>query len=142
MKDSSNDRVIDLLKNLEIGEMDLARMIGKQPTTVYRITKKEVIPSRATLQLISNAAKCNFEWLLTGQGEMFDHAGGTAGFGTGLSKALELLKEQLNKKDEQIQNLLTILSKVNFHKLLPETDSAKIIYLFKTEQVEEAAKTA
>jgi transcriptional regulator with XRE-family HTH domain len=120
MGDTRNDRVIALLKNLKIDEMELAQRTGKQPSSIYRITNKENEPTRSTLRQIADALNASYEWLLTGKGEMIQLKKSDKPAESGsLSKALELLEEQLQKKDEQIATLMAIMGgKRNFRKAL------------------------
>lgn len=71
MSNPMNDRVIDLLKSSGMTEIQLAEAIRKPASTVYRITRKEVKPSKPTLQLIATALGVSYLWLVYGKGEKF-----------------------------------------------------------------------
>jgi hypothetical protein len=71
MQNTSNDRVIALLKSLKIDEVEAAKRIGKDASTLYRITGKKNAPTKTTLQTIAKALAANYNWLLTGSGDMF-----------------------------------------------------------------------
>lgn len=72
MENTINDRVIALLKELNINEQELASLIGKSPSTIYRIVKKEVEPSKTTVKLIADATKKSFDYLYKGSGSASD----------------------------------------------------------------------
>lgn len=62
-----NDRIIDLMKSRGYDEVFLAKSIGKNPSTIYRITAKDTVPSKTTVKLISEALSVDFLFLLTGK---------------------------------------------------------------------------
>jgi len=122
MNNEVNDRVIDLLKTSGMTEVQLAEAIRKPASTVYRITRKEVRPSKPTLQLIATALNVNYLWLTYGKGDPLSktNAEQTHSERSITDKAIELLEEQLTKKDEQIASLLAVIGKLNFPKPLNE----------------------
>lgn len=70
MGKSSNTRVAELLKTLNLSETEAANKINKQPATIYRIVKNEVSPTKTTLKMLADGLGANYEWLITGKGEM------------------------------------------------------------------------
>lgn len=71
MGDTTNERVSQLLKTLKIDEVEASQRIGKNSSTLYRITSKSNAPTKTTLKLIADSLGANYNWLLTGSGDMF-----------------------------------------------------------------------
>lgn len=103
MANTRNTRVLSLLKTLGIDLMEASTRIGKQPATLYRIANNEVEASKATLKIIAEKFGANYDWLLTGKGEMLDKNPKKAV--SVADDSLELLREQLAKKDALIERL-------------------------------------
>ena len=123
MSNTTNERVSALLKTLKIDESEASQRMGKNSSTMYRITAKSSSPTKSTLKLIANALGANYNWLLTGEGEMLAKDA-SINEKSNVTKALELLEQQLVKKDEQIAQLMAIFSKVNF---LKATETANML---------------
>tara|TARA_R110001592_G_scaffold6066_1_gene32976 strand:- start:718 stop:1272 length:555 start_codon:yes stop_codon:yes gene_type:complete len=70
---NSSDRVIQLLKELNMSPSYFSRQCGySQPTTIYNIVNKGGIPSQKTVDKIcSKFTHINKDWILTGFGDMF-----------------------------------------------------------------------
>lgn len=133
MGKSTNERVSLLLKTLKIDEIEAAKRIGKQPIAIYRITKNENKPTKSTLQLIADGLGANYEWLINGEGAMLSlekmqRADQLKEIPSWKDEAYMLMKDQLKKKDDLIEKLVSKLmgdKNVNFLKLLNGTGPAK-----------------
>lgn len=139
MLNTSSDRIITLLKTLELTEMDLAHKIRKPPATVYRIVKKECVPSKPTLQIIAQNTGASYQWLLTGEGTMFNQEPQNAPTeqktATYRDSMLTQLKEENNHLKREIERLWQMLevytsgSRPSFQKASDETGFARVIYM-------------
>ena len=71
---STNNRLQGLINALNLNPRSFAIELGyEQATTIYNIIKRQSTPSRSTLDKICNRfPQVNREWLLTGQGSMFN----------------------------------------------------------------------
>lgn len=131
MKNTSNERVSDLLKSLVMTPGELAKLMGKESSTVYRILNGESTPTKTTLKAIADATGANLQWLLYGKGEMMDPnpkspaPAQSVSIEGALSDLRKLFQQQLEKKDEQIDKLMNLLQKVNFLNPLQKTDSGQ-----------------
>jgi len=74
MGKTSNQRVSELLKTLKLSENEAASKIGKQANAIYRIVNNEVTPTKTTLKIIADSLGANYDWLLTGEGQMMNAA--------------------------------------------------------------------
>ena len=70
----TNNRLQGLINALNLNPRSFAVELGyEQATTIYNIIKRQSTPSRSTLDKICNRfPQVNREWLLTGQGTMFN----------------------------------------------------------------------
>ena len=70
----TNNRLQGLINALNLNPRSFAVELGyEQATTIYNIIKRQSTPSRSTLDKICNRfPQVNREWLLTGQGSMFN----------------------------------------------------------------------
>ena len=70
----TNNRLQGLINALNLNPRSFAIELGyEQATTIYNIIKRQSTPSRSTLDKICNRfPQVNREWLLTGQGTMFN----------------------------------------------------------------------
>ena len=70
----TNNRLQGLINALNLNPRQFAVELGyEQATTIYNILKRQSTPSRSTLDKICNRfPQVNREWLLTGQGSMFN----------------------------------------------------------------------
>ena len=70
----TNNRLQGLINALNLNPRSFAIELGyEQATTIYNIIKRQSNPSRSTLDKICNRfPQVNREWLLTGQGTMFN----------------------------------------------------------------------
>ena len=70
----TNNRLQGLISALNLNPRQFAVELGyEQATTIYNILKRQSTPSRSTLDKICNRfPQVNREWLLTGQGSMFN----------------------------------------------------------------------
>lgn len=69
MESTVNKRIVAMLKTLNLDELEVAKRIGKHPSTLYRIVNGENVPSRTTVKLIADAIGVNYDYLMTGKGE-------------------------------------------------------------------------
>ena len=76
----TNNRLQGLINALNLNPRSFAIELGyEQATTIYNIIKRQSTPSRSTLDKICNRfPQVNREWLLTGQGSMFNTTTATA----------------------------------------------------------------
>lgn len=107
MTETVNDRIIALLKTQNLDEPGLANLIGKDRSTIYRITGKQSVPSKTTVKLIADALSVDFHLLMYGVTQHKSDA--FPAEKSNVSRALELLERQLAKKDEQIATLLQMI---------------------------------
>lgn len=70
----TNNRLQGLINALNLNPRQFAVELGyEQATTIYNILKRQSTPSRSTLDKICKRfPQVNREWLLTGQGSMFN----------------------------------------------------------------------
>lgn len=133
MPNTKNQRVLTLLKSLGISEMELAKRTGKQPSIIYRITRKQTEPTGTTLQLIADACGANYNWLLTGHGEMLNPdpkspaPSQIGSIDNAINSIKEMLTDQIRVKDEQIAGLMQLLQKVNFLKSAQKPDREAVL---------------
>lgn len=66
-KHEINDRIIELMNDRNIDEVALANLTGKDKSTFYRITKKETVPTKTTIEIIAKALESDYYYLLTGK---------------------------------------------------------------------------
>lgn len=103
MENSVNSRVVALLKTLNLDENELARRIGKHPSTIYRIVNNESEPTKTTIKLIADELNVSYDYLLTGKGTSQKEAF------TWREEAYESIKKQLEYLQNQNNLLLTSL---------------------------------
>lgn len=132
MSNVAADRISTLLKTQKISVEELANASQKHPSSLYRILNGESRPTKATLKAISTATGASLNWLINGTGDMMDPdkpKPPAASVSTSdISRALDLLREQLAKKDEQIEMALKALAgRVNFPEPSQNPDSAVVI---------------
>lgn len=70
MKETINDRVINLFKTLNLDVQKVALDVEMHPKTISRILDKETEPSKSTVKAIAEATNANFDYLMYGKGEM------------------------------------------------------------------------
>lgn len=63
----TNDLVLAFIKDKGIDEVQLGAEIGKNPSTIYRITGKKTVPSKTTLKLIADAYGFDVSYFKTGK---------------------------------------------------------------------------
>jgi len=116
-----NDRIIDLMKNRGIDEIILADAIGKDKSSIYRITRKDTVPSKTTVKLIAEKYGVDFDTLLTGriQPDKYINAGSNSELKTqllefkikGLEEINSLLLERQDELKERVKELKDQLKK-------------------------------
>ncbi len=74
MEKTSNERLLEVLKTLNIDTNEAANRTGLSYTTMHRIITSANNPNKSTLKSIANGLKLNYDWLLTGKGKMFNEA--------------------------------------------------------------------
>lgn len=135
---SINDRIQIIIDTVYNGNKSMfAKAIGVTPSLVDGIVgKRQSAPSFKVLCDIYTIVNVNPDWLLLGDGNMFDNAskiqpsyefknnghnivgssnnkiGSLNGIGTDNSEISSNLFELLKKKDEQIEKLLSIIEKL------------------------------
>ena len=117
---STQDSLADFLAYKHLNYRDFEKKVGMGQSTASRLSERS---TPRTFKRISDAfPDLNAEWLRTGEGDMLlpvtQTANGNgnvqvAGNGNTLSSsAVDELKAQLAKKDEQIERLLAIIDKL------------------------------
>lgn len=110
MKEDVNDRIINLLKEMNIDEQELASMIGKSPSTIYRIVKKEVIPSKTTIKLIADATNRSIAYLQKGTGSVTDESKSiTESKNPWENEAFESVKRENSSLKQEVERLWTLV---------------------------------
>jgi transcriptional regulator with XRE-family HTH domain len=116
MKDTINERILMLKTESGLGNLDFCHKAKISHGTLNNIQKGENV-SEKTIHSISEGLGISKEWIRTGKGEKKLSVPVSAEK-SGFQKALDLLEEQLKKKDDQIAGLMALLQKVNFHEAL------------------------
>lgn len=141
MKETVNERVIKLITHFEYSDKEFCERTKIARNTLVSIKNGGIISDR-TLRVISETLNANKRYLTHGEEPMLEidhlvlddakkeHISYILKNWPVLQKTVEMLEEQLKKKDEQISQLMAMLGKVNFLKPLTKKDSAKILKLF------------
>lgn len=66
-----NSRILQVRKNLKLTQDDFAKKIGLSKNFVWMVEKGERTPSERTLKDICREFNVNYDWLISGEGEMF-----------------------------------------------------------------------
>lgn len=66
-----NSRILQVRKSLKLTQDDFAKKIGLSKNFVWMIEKGERTPSERTLKDICREFNVNYDWLTSGEGEMF-----------------------------------------------------------------------
>lgn len=107
-KNTVKSRLEDLLETSSMTEYDLAKASGVEYTTIHRIMTGETEkPSRNTLSPIANALNTTVEYLRNGTGKKDSESEKSI-----LSRAMDKLEDQLEKKDKTIEALTKVLMAV------------------------------
>lgn len=72
MRQEIIERLLQIVNLIGWTQEKLAREIHSSRQTINRWLTGKVPPTRNSLSRIADATGCNLEWLLTGQGEMFE----------------------------------------------------------------------
>ncbi|MGV1099186.1 helix-turn-helix transcriptional regulator [Thiovibrio sp. JS02] len=67
-----SERLTNLVNSIGWTQEKLAKEIHSSRQTINRWVTGKVPPTRNSLSRVANATGCSLEWLLTGNGEMFD----------------------------------------------------------------------
>lgn len=67
-----NERIMCVRKTLKLTQEKFAKAIGLSQNFVWMIEKGERIPSERTITDICKTFNVSYQWLTTGQGEMFE----------------------------------------------------------------------
>lgn len=127
MENTVNKRILMLKTDLGLGNSEFATKANISTTTLWNIQNEGDIAPK-TIKNICEALNVSKEWLLTGNGKMYlDKAEAPVAEKSTLTKALELLEDQLRKKDDQIASLMAVISKINF---LDTLDQAAGTFVF------------
>lgn len=129
MANTVNNRIVDLLKSQNVDESEVARLIGKDKSTLYRITSGQSTPTKTTVKLIAQALGADYQFLMFGKTQQNAKPQSTEN--SWKEEAYALMKEQLQKKDELIAQLMSVVQKLNF---LNALDSAAVPYVFPGEK--------
>ncbi len=121
MGNTVNTRVIMLKNELRLTDIDFCHRTQISTATLHRIKQGDNVTPKIINSIVS-ALNVSREWLVNGTGTMFTPEPPPAIATRSITdKAIELLEEQLKKKDEQINTLLAVLSKLNFPEPLIKT---------------------
>lgn len=113
-KKKINERIIGLMADNAVDEAEMAAAIGKDKSTIYRITAQTVVPTKTTVKLIADKFGWDYEFLMTGKTRRFatkDDPGVTT------KEALELLREDLRYIKAKYDQLFDAFLKGNMGKL-------------------------
>lgn len=115
MKDTINNRIMLLKNESGLTNLDFCHEANISHGTLNNIQNGENV-SPKTIKTICEALNINKEWLTEGKGAKHNASKENNALNekSNVAKALELLEEQLKKKDEQIAQLMKIFAKVNF----------------------------
>lgn len=72
MRQEITERLLQIVNLIGWTQEKLAREIHSSRQTINRWLTGKVPPTRNSLSRVADATGCNLEWLLTGQGEMFE----------------------------------------------------------------------
>ncbi|TDB66847.1 helix-turn-helix domain-containing protein [Arundinibacter roseus] len=137
MENTVNNRINQLIHFLNKNHKTFAESIGKAPTVIYNTVKGKNKPSFDVLEAICEVyPQVNPGWLLKGEGEILqsepkskltDQApdGYLHEHIRRLEENFSKLANQLEKKDEQIENLHEML-KMALGKFDPDSDEPKM----------------
>jgi transcriptional regulator with XRE-family HTH domain len=109
-----NERIRILIENLGLSREQFATAVGISRGGIYKIVENEVTPRLATIHSILAAfPTVSKAWLLYGQGEMIGEAvESNPQSSTFVSTLLQKLEAEINKKDQEIQWLRDLVSKM------------------------------
>lgn len=126
MEKGVNQRIIMLKKELGLTDIQFCGRADISTFTLHKIKNNEEVSQKIVFS-IAGAFEANKDWLLNGKGKMFNEPPKdlAAGEKSTLEKAFDELKEQLRKKDDQIDQLMGMLA--NFPKPLNYTGPLKFV---------------
>ena len=117
----TNSRLLDLINALNLNPRSFAIECGyNQATTFYSIIKRNAKPSASTLNNICNRfPQVNREWLLTGQGSMFNTSTASSDDLTVTAKQVldrlePMLKNDFNKIAKEIEEIHEKITSIEF----------------------------
>lgn len=120
-KDTVNSRILLLKTHLGLGFNEFYQKADISSSTLLGIQNGTEI-KKSTAKKIANGLNANLNWILRGEGEMFNAATQTQTEAQNpwRDALVSELKDQVTKKDAMIDKLLALLGggKVNFPKLL------------------------
>ncbi|BDD04435.1 helix-turn-helix transcriptional regulator [Aureibacter tunicatorum] len=134
MTDSINERLEFLLQELRYNRSEFARKVGVSIQTIHNILgEKKTKPTFEVInKILKNIPDINSDWLILGAGEMYrgvddstkveEEPAKEKRFSPEIQKYIDSIvnkyETQINKKDKQIDNLITILSSQAAGKLI------------------------
>tara|TARA_R100001480_G_scaffold134054_1_gene131146 strand:+ start:46 stop:477 length:432 start_codon:yes stop_codon:yes gene_type:complete len=117
----TNNRLQGLINALNLNPRSFAIELGyEQATTIYNIIKRQSNPSRSTLDKICNRfPQVNREWLLTGQGSMFNTSTASSDDLTVTAKQVldrlePMLKNDFKKIAKEIEEIHEKITSIEF----------------------------
>lgn len=113
MKENVNQRIKAVMDHQSWDDQRLADAVGKHRTTIGRIINGLTVPPKSTVHLIANALGSSYAYLQFGNGPMIVDEIKDKNKVSELSllqRALNKLEQQLDKKDEIIDKLITQMS--------------------------------
>jgi len=130
MKTTENERIKNTINQLGILQKHVASLLEVDTSTVSNWLRDGNQFPDDKLREYCETFLINYKWMKTGEGIIYPNNVEEAVYNakqkikilkakpqlekTGMEKALELLEDQLRKKDEQIATLLNVVSKLNF----------------------------
>jgi hypothetical protein len=122
------ERIIKLIEYLKLNKNSFSEEIGMSSNvTIGRIINENRNPHQDTLKkIVDRFPQVNYDWLKTGEGEMFNNnqtienvngsgivGNNVNGGGINDSAIIEGLLKTINKRDEQMDKLLSIIEKIS-----------------------------
>jgi transcriptional regulator with XRE-family HTH domain len=136
MKATINERILMLKTQLGLSNLEFCHAANISNGTLHNVQNGENV-SPKTIKTIIESLNLNKEWLINGKGEIYLQP--VKDEKSNLTKAIELLEQQLAKKDEQIADLLAVFKKVNFLNAIGDTPLTKYLPGKRTNSVRAAA---
>lgn len=135
MEKTSNERLCDVLKTLNIDTNEAANRVGLSYTTMHRIVTNANNPNKSTLKSIANGLNLSYDWLLTGKGKMFNEVAkqvAVVNEAPWKDEAYQNLKGENTRMQKEIERLWQMVSmytsgaKPNFYKALEKAHKVKL----------------
>jgi transcriptional regulator with XRE-family HTH domain len=123
MKTKVHDRIKELRSALALSQTEFAYQTGISHSLLTKIEAGDNPPTNKVLAKIIDKWQVSQDWLISGKGEMAFEKSDTAKE-PWKDEAWQLAKEQIAKKDEQLDRVLTFLSRFEVPFLQPVRETA------------------